>query len=317
VICLLPLLILAAQPPDPTAVSWLAARANLSQTEAAAILADPNPNPLAVLRNRPPAKLCYNAMWFSEPGQTVDQWRKKVNKQYGLTDCSWIFHAQLFPGSSPNYDDTGWIDEAKVTQWLSGVPASAAVFINLEPSEAAWPYWHVLNSQGTAVNPTGLANRVQLLEWFRSRRPDCRYGYFAQVPWPWTEPGDAANLESWRKVVKDSSVLTRSVDFLVPQIYVRPNWSLEFAALCVDRMVLACRDYAPGKPVYPILSPYYRAVEAEEFMPPLWWRALLEHAFLLSEGPVIWGGYLAEWNEDAPWWRETTDFLSKVGVMPQ
>jgi hypothetical protein len=275
--------------------------------------------------------LAFNPADYSQPddlGQYV--LRPRMNRETGMSHCAWLFHADLFP-KLPNggYDDTGWIDETRLSAALGRVPPCSTVFINLEPSQAAWPYWHVMDDQGMYAYQPGLLNRVRLLDCLREERPDCRFGYYAQIPWPAYGGMSVSAIEVFRKRVKDSKTLTREVDFLVPEVYLYSDWPIEFTKQKIARDILMCREHCPGKPVYPILwCEYYDLwrlqpgdYTAESYrtraIPGEYWREMLELAYSLGDGVCLWGGYRVPWQEDVPWWVETKLFLDREGIAPK
>lgn len=275
--------------------------------------------------------LAFNPADYAQPddlGQYAN--RERLNRETGLTFCRWLFHVDLFPKlGEDKWDDTGWIDEARLRRALERTAPCSTVFINLEPSQAACPYWAVLDPQGMYTYQPGLLNRVRLLDWLRQARPDCRYGYFAQVPWPHYGGVAVSDYECWRKQVKDSSVLTQSVDFMVPEVYLYSTFPIEFTKLEIARYAVTCRELCPGKAIlfnlwcefYDLwrLHPGDYTPESHRtgLIPGAYWREMLETAYSLGDGVCLWGGYRIPWQEDMPWWTETKLFLDREGITPK
>jgi len=47
-------------------------------------------------------------------------------------------------------------------------------------------------------------------------------------------------------------------------------------------------------------------------IPGRFWRHELEFCRERADGIVIWGGWQKQWDADAPWWKETQDFLRQL-----
>ncbi|MFC1608411.1 hypothetical protein ACFL47_10630, partial [Candidatus Latescibacterota bacterium] len=59
-----------------------------------------------------------------------------------------------------------------------------------------------------------------------------------------------------------------------------------------------------GKPVYPFIWPEYHPSNSQrtgtDVTGPYWRRQL------------VWGGWQRDWEDDAPWWIATKEFLAEL-----
>ena len=69
---------------------------------------------------------------------------------------------------------------------------------------------------------------------------------------------------------------------------------------------------AGGKPVYAFIWPQYdeqNKVLGLQLIPGKFWALQLQTVAQYADGAVIWGGYKVNWDEQAPWWQATQQFL--------
>jgi hypothetical protein len=104
------------------------------------------------------------------------------------------------------------------------------------------------------------------------------------------------------------------VDVLYPCCYTfyddRAGW-VKYATANIQE----ARRLSKGKPVIVFLWPQYHNSNATligQLIPSDYWRLQLETAKQYADGVVIWGGFQVQWDELAPWWIETKDFISKL-----
>jgi len=206
------------------------------------------------------------------------------------------------------------------------LPRGSTVCLNVETGKYGQDFWNVLQVGGVHVNQAAVANRIRLIDWLRDYNPGCRYGYYAQVP-PKYEGLVTHSFETWRRQAKDLKPLAEAADFLLCEVYADSDWSEEFACRYILHTASTCRHYYPDKPVYFLLWPEHADLYGQSsadytienhrtrLIPPRYWRAMLEHCYMLGDGVMLWGGYKVPWN-GGPWWEETEDFLIRRGVAP-
>lgn len=323
------LLLILCAPPSDAREAWLAARSGLAVTTVRTLDADPA-NYLSAAKLKP----VYNYMLFSppdaEPGEERwQEWQPQLSKEWGMRECKWLFHADLFPRHPDGgYDNSGWIDEEKLIPIVRKLPKGSLVCVNIEIGQYGKAYWDTLLPGGMKVNQEAIQNRIRLIEWLRQYNPHCQYGYYGGAALPRKSAGAVmVAFETWRRMLREMKPLAEVVDFLLPEIYPRVDWSEEFSCLYITRTIVGCRDYYPDKPIYPLVRMVFAATSPDQAtdytietfrtrtLPPRYWRAVLEHAYMLGDGLMLWGGWRTPWDP-GPWWRETEDFLIRRGVAP-
>jgi hypothetical protein len=166
-----------------------------------------------------------------------------------------------------------------------------------------------------------------LLRWFREAAPGLPVSLYGIVPmidyWRAIEEPSSAAYQEW---VSDNNLvrpLVGLVDALVPSLYTfyvdRQGWVKVAAA-----QIAEARRLSGGKPVYVFLWPQYHnsnRLLGLTYLPADYWKLELETARRYADGVIIWGGWgnddrQAEWDEQAPWWKVTKDFLSHIDSTP-
>lgn len=277
-----------------------------------------------------PHNCIYNHLLFSPPDATPGQsrwqeWQPELTKRLGAKSCSWLFHDDLFPGEGAANKSAGWIDESKVRANLENVPREATLILNVEAGPSNRNYWGTINADGMELHPPGVEHRRKLLAFLRGRRPDLRIGYYSVLPHKWHGliNGTVSGRERWRRWCRELTPLADDVDFLVPQCYPDSDWTVNYTRLYLARSIMACRDFWPNKPVYPLLwmehydlyrrdkGPERWTVEGHRsrLIPVEWWRMEMETCRQLGDGFILWGGNRVPWPGGAAWWQATKDFL--------
>lgn len=164
-----------------------------------------------------------------------------------------------------------------------------------------------------------LAKYITVLQWTRSEAPGLNIGYFELLPmvaygWALAAPGSRDH-QRWQHENARRGALAPFVDAVYPHLYTyypdRRAWT-RYA----EANLREARRY--GKPVYAFLWPQYSERNAElgqRYLPEDFWRLQLETVRDLADGIVIWGGWdgaggaPAAWDESAPWWRVTREFM--------
>ena len=270
-----------------------------------------------------PEKPVYNYLLFTGPnGETAAEWQEKLSKRAGMQKCYWLFHNDLFPKHlDGGYDNSGWIDEAKVLRRIRAIPKGSTVIINLENGSYQEGFWNPLSVGGMTTNPEGILHRTELLQFIKKHAPFSRYGYFGQIPRTGELGlcGDYRNIELGRSWAIDWRPMVAEADFLVPSIYTDSDWSEEFCKRYIAASIIYCRDYYPGKKVYPILWMCHydlirKAAADDDFSKKRlractvpYWKTMLETAHSLGDGVVLWGGFGFAWT-GGKWWRDTKEF---------
>ncbi|MBS0158344.1 MAG: hypothetical protein JSS26_07120 [Nitrospira sp.] len=180
-------------------------------------------------------------------------------------------------------------------------------------------HWRVWGEK--RIIQENLKKYITLLEWMKDVAPILTFGYYG-VP-PLRNYGAAQSglitgeYKGWMWGNDQLKPLADAVDALYPSLYTfyedRAGWR-KFATA----QIAEARRYTAEKPVYVFLWPQYHEINkalAGTYLPEDYWRLELQTARELADGIVIWGGWgnnhrPAIWDENAPWWRVTREFLA-------
>lgn len=165
---------------------------------------------------------------------------------------------------------------------------------------------------------------LKVLEWVRFEAPHAELGFYGIVPardyWRAIKKQTDEEYIEWQSENERLKPLADKVDIVFPSLYTfyndRSGW--EKYALAQIR---ESRRY--GKKVYVFLWPQFHEsnkILEGKFLHPDFWKLQLETALQHADGIVIWGGWgdgkPAEWNDNAPWWIVTKDFMKKLHNQP-
>jgi hypothetical protein len=223
----------------------------------------------------------------------------------GLEHIYVAYSGQLFPDKK----DT---PEAPPEDFLKAAAAkfpatTAPVVIDIEN----WPT--LIDDK--AKRTTDIANLTFVVRALRSARPDLKFGYYAVIPereyWAAVDPvkhdGRAWKLNNERL----RKELAGDVDAIFPSLYTfypdKKGW-VRYA----EENLKEAKQY--HKPVYAFLWPEYHDSNKDLKGTNLdadYWKLELETCRRHADGIVIWGGFQKEWDENAPWWKATVEFMKK------
>ena len=178
-------------------------------------------------------------------------------------------------------------------------------------------HWPTRGKSGPVAE--GLAKYRAVLGWFHGEVPTLRVGYYGVPPirdyWRAIKGPSSAEYAAWQAENDRLAPLAKDVDALFPSLYTfysdRNGW-VKYAIAQIKE----ARRYGTGKPVYAFLMPTYHnsnKILGGRFIEPEYWKLQLETILRHADGIVIWGGPKTEWDEDAPWWRVTKQFLRDIG----
>lgn len=230
--------------------------------------------------------------------------------EYGVLSISAVNPNHLTP-SSWWTDPLQLPDQSSVETRIDAVVAPL-VFFDIE-------HWNVRGTQSQTVD--SLVKYLTVFAWAKMQRPDVIMGYYGVPPirdyWRAIKPEGDLTRMAWVAENDRLALLARVVDVLFPSLYTfydnQAGW-VEYAVANIKE----AKRLANGKPVYPFIWPQYHNSNAAlkgQFIPPEYWRLQLETIREHADGVVIWGGWIdyvgpAPWDEQAPWWVETKDFIN-------
>jgi hypothetical protein len=173
-----------------------------------------------------------------------------------------------------------------------------------------------LSSAPPEVIDANIQKLVRTAEIARQFAPEMKFGFYDTAPRStyWSVILNKKDeLAQWWSVNRRSAVIAAKVDYLFPSLYTfyddPSGW--ELAALA---NLKEARQY--GKPVYPFLWPEFHDSNvklAGTQVPREFWRRQLELCRQHADGLVLWGGFTRLWDEEAPWWVETKEFVKSLG----
>jgi hypothetical protein len=228
-------------------------------------------------------------------------------------------------GKYPNFQ-TDRADE-RACRFLARqmAPLNCPVVIDIEH----WPT-DIRTASEEAVTES-LQKLIEVLDWMRDERPTLKLGVYSLLPvrdyWvpvtylkakqdPSTPRGKidqlARDYDRWSRAtdfVRER--LAAKVDFVCPSLYTfyddEAGWELYARANLEE-------SHKAGKPVYPFLWMQYHGETGVggKFIGADVWRRQLDVCRSHADGVVIWGGWKRRWDENAPWWQATEDFVRRL-----
>lgn len=186
-----------------------------------------------------------------------------------------------------------------------------------------WP----LHGDGQEVRRS-IQKFLTVLDWFKEAAPGLNIGLYGAPPirdyWRAAKGPASKEWGAWKGENDALRTLADAVDTLYPSLYTfysdQDGW-VHFARAQIEE----ARRYGKGKPVYVFLWPQYHDSNRElagNYLPADYWRLELETVKQYADGIVIWGGWgknnrPAKWEDDAPWWKVTKEFMKTLKAFPQ
>ncbi len=180
--------------------------------------------------------------------------------------------------------------------------------------------WEVAGDDATVAS--SVEKYALLMKWFQQATPDVQHGYYGVLPvvdyWRAIAPGASQPYRAWQADNARLQPIAATVDVVFPSLYTYypdPQAWVRFAI----RQIRAAKKY--GKPVYPFLWPQYHDSNPQlggQYLPADYWKLELETVIAHADGVVIWGGWdlkrdrPAKWNNQAPWWQVTKEFMRQL-----
>lgn len=209
-------------------------------------------------------------------------------------------------GSSPTQPD-----EITVRKVMSRFGAGDLVALDIE-------HWPVANYSGapSVKIDANIAKLRRVANIASDQAPDVKLGYNALLPLlsyyaPTTERADW--MTYWKTNNKRLEAVAEKVDVIFPSLFnFEPNqkrWVTYAKANIAE-----AKKY--GKPVYVVLWHTYHGSHAQlagEPIPPDFWKLQLETVRSAgANGVVIRSDQAQPWDENAPWWVETKEFIASL-----
>lgn len=229
-------------------------------------------------------------------------------QQYGIKPLEDISHFWEKGESQEELPSESRIKNIAVKRALGASHA----FINIEH----WP----LKGEPDLVYKNIVKYR-NAIEWVKEAIPETQVGLYSMFPgrdyWRATKGIGTPEYKQWQKENNALSTLAHSsVDIIFPSLYTfypdKSGW-VEYAIANIKE----ARRYGTGKPIYVFLWPQYHnsnRLLRGQYIDKGFWKLQLLTAYKYADGIVIWGGWNEKWNDTAPWWKGTKEFMNEVDI---
>lgn len=238
--------------------------------------------------------------------------------QYGIQPITITYVSQL--GSEWFKDATRLPDRDTVQRIAREAHAkSGHVVIDIE-------HWPLKGDSARVQN--SISKYITVLQWFKEAAPGVAVGYYGSPPlrdyWRAINSPASKELQSLTEDNDRLQPLAGAVDILFPSLYTFYTDQGAWVRYAYGQIAQARRS-ANGKPIYVFLWPQYHDSNRElagNYLPADYWRLELETVKQYADGIVIWGGWgknnrPAKWEDDAPWWKVTKEFMKTLKAFPQ
>lgn len=237
---------------------------------------------------------------------------KPDTTQFGIDPIRIIYAQELWPNKKP--------DQSLPPQNLVRTVSGAVDFKNnnglivLDVEQ-----WRLETMNFAAVN---IPKYTTLAKWVKEAAPSAMVGYFGMFPLPDYQRASMsrglAPFISWQVENMRLKVLGEAVDVLFPEAYTPPTLNRTAWVKYTESVIQEARKF--GKTVYVFLWPEYyeTGIIGGRYLPTDYWALQLNTARRYADGLVIWGGWdqarydVANWDDNAPWWKVTKSFLEEV-----
>lgn len=231
--------------------------------------------------------------------------------KFGLEPISIVYESRIFEKGAP----------------ADNLPSKTKVQQIVQ--ELGTSHWFVMDIERWRLHGTDqyVADQVRkyvtVMEWVHEAMPGISAGIFGKTP---IEDYDRSTLlpgswryRGWQAENDRVAPIAQSVDVLFPSIYTYYPDQQGWVKFATENMNEAKRY---GKKSYVFLWPQYSEnnhLLAHQYLPADFWKLQLTTMLKNADGVVIWGGWdskkwaPSEWDESAPWWQATKDFLHEIG----
>lgn len=207
----------------------------------------------------------------------------KGKPDIGLPKCAVLYEQEMWPTADRSQPPTAFPDKP-----------GAITCLDIE----RWP-------------PPTVEWFQQTIDGFRAAHPQKRVGFYGypEGKWElWDKGINDPQSIALRDRMKQYRILADAADFTAPSLYARHPDPQQWLRVAVNAIAMA-KDF--GEICYPFLWPefYDGSPYAGQPVPVDFWRLQIEVCERYADGAIIWGGYLKQWDESAPWWVATKAYL--------
>ena len=181
-------------------------------------------------------------------------------------------------------------------------------------------FFQMRSREETIRSRDAMQRIAQTFDRFAGNRPIGFYGYLpVRNYWDAIESARSPKFRQWQELNSLMAPLAQSVDMLFPSIYTLYNNPHQWESYALAQVAEARR--ISTKPVVPFIWPDFHHNGNDgplEAIPRDFWRFQLNTLAQVADGLVIWGGWdmarwsPVRWEDSAPWWIETQQFLREV-----
>jgi Hyaluronidase len=228
--------------------------------------------------------------------------------RYGIRK-DWVVYTQhLWPSDTSDYQTPNEQGVRAAAQHVWGVGYRGLVQLDIE----VWPVDIRFHAQ--AAVDEGIANTIQMWEWFKDEVPQFNVGVYYYPPISDVRGTNAAHV-AWLAEANDYlAPLTAVVDAFYPQCYTLDSDQHSWVEHTRLKIAEARRlDYT--KPVYPFIWPQYHQISGlvNTYVDYHYWLLQLHTIRNVgADGIILWGGHQVQWDDSQGWWRATKEFMRLV-----
>ena len=227
---------------------------------------------------------------------------------FGIHQIKIIYHKDLW---REGQDDSNVPDPIRLKYAAKPFSAngSPVAVIDIE-------HWLVTQANGQ-FSKENFEKHLKVINTLHRLSPNMQFGYFGiPIQDYWRAINGQGKIEAplWQAENDRMMPIVDAQDVVFPVLYTfyadREAW-VKFAMA----QLIEARRLAKGKPVYAFLWPQYHGsnhILGYDYLHPDYWKMELDTVKKYADGIVIWGGYKEEWNDNAPWWQATKEFMKSI-----
>ncbi len=243
-----------------------------------------------------------------------------INRKYGFQMLRIYFCRDKPDGTTDLADADIWLNSAY------NMPYGCRVIINRE----GWD-WLCWDGNTARSKPDVIQKRVDLMRYFRDRRPDVEFAYFACVPhsiWSYELSADPKLENQSYRLGMDLKPIAETSSYLNPEFYMDSRLTIEQTTKWIHQVLSRTRTLYPDKKLMPYFWPHWYDVWlkmqpecdqpdfkwtpealAKARIPGDYWRKTLDAISDCGvDNVAIWMQGYVPWDDEAPWFLATLEW---------
>lgn len=176
-------------------------------------------------------------------------------------------------------------------------------------------HWEVSLNRSKGKEVENLNKYIALFEKFKKSAPYIKAGFYGVPPirdyWRAIMPPESKQYIEWQKENEFLRHFAEKVDIIYPSLYTfykdQDGWK-KYAKANISE----AKRISNGKPIYVFLWPQYHdsnKILKGQYIEKEYWEFQLKLAKEYADGVVVWGGWQEYWDNKAPWWQVTKEFI--------